>query len=119
MAAKLTIKAGDTWPEMRLTASDITGLLPVKEAAKIEFTMKKVGGGATVTGVLTVIDPAEEDAEGEKRNLKYKWAASDTSVAGTYELEIKIIWNEGTTPKEVQHVPNTGTATVVVETSLS
>jgi len=37
MADKLTLKVGDTFPEMRLTASDIQGLLPVKEAEEIQF----------------------------------------------------------------------------------
>ena len=117
MASALTLKVGDTWPVMRLTASDITGLLPVKEADKIEFFMKGAKG-TLVTGVLTVIDPPEEDAEKEKRNLKYQWAESDTSVADTYKLEIKIIWDEGTSPPHRQRVPNTGTATVTIEATV-
>lgn len=118
MAASLTIKVGDTWPVMRLTAADLTGPLSVKEADKIEFTMESAEK-TKITGVLKVIDPPQVDAEGEARNLEYVWAAEDTKFAGTYKLEIKITWDEEATPPEVQHVPNTGTASVIIQPSLA
>lgn len=113
MATAITLKAGDTFPYLRLTASDVAGLLPVKDADKIEFFMKNAAG-AKASGVMEVLDPPVEDAEGEERNLEYKWN-NETALAGTWKLEVKITWDEAATPDSIQHVPNTGTITITIE----
>lgn len=118
MAASLTLKVGDTDPALMLTASDVAGLLPVAEADKVEFFMENTTTHAVIGGVMEALAIPFEDEEGELRNLKYEWQASDTATAGKYVLEVKITWDESSTPDSIRHVPNTGTLPVTLEKSL-
>lgn len=95
---------GDTWPYLRGAATDENGMLDLSIAVSI--TAYLVSPGHTITGPVVgygspyknVGDPASLLGF----NWDYKWAIADTSNPGTYTTWIKVVWDSGTTPPEVQ-----------------
>lgn len=110
--ADLTIKQHDTWPPLRGKAEDEDGLLNLSDADIIKFIM--VSGATVVEGEVEVIDPPDDDGF----NWKYVWASGDTAVIGTYEAELEITWDNASSPKKIQSVPNDGTLSVEIEEDL-
>ncbi len=107
--ADATLKRHDTWPPLRGRAEDSVGnALALVGADFLLFLMKT--GATLVSGTAVVINPPDADG----MNWKYVWATGDTDIAGTYQAELEIHWDEGTTPKEIETVPNDRTLEVVI-----
>lgn len=107
--ADLTIKAGDTWPPLRGLAADSDGALALADAASVQVIIKKAGDAA-IGGAIDVIDPPDDDG----MNWQYVWQDGDTDVIGSYDVELEIVWDSGTTPPEVQTVPSSGFQTIEI-----
>jgi hypothetical protein len=82
---------GDLYPPMRGQASDETGVLDLTTAASLQFRAKS--GATTITGVAVADTPPITDADGVHHwNWHYVWAGADTSVIGTYDVELLVTW---------------------------
>jgi hypothetical protein len=106
--ADLTIKRNDTFPYLRGQAKDEEGPMDLTTADAIKVILSN--GTSVIEGEVEVLDPP--DAEG--MNWQYKWAAGDTAEAGTYKTELEITWDEGTTPPEVETIPNSSYDEIVI-----
>ena len=94
---KFFIKQNDTRPSLRCTLLDADELPVDLTAATVEFHMRVYPAGTTkiAAGTVAVIDTAQGDVE-------YKWSASDTDTAETYEAEFECTFSDGT----IQSFPN-------------
>lgn len=108
--ADSTIKAGDTWPPLRGRAADSDGALPLATADQILIIIKKSGDPPIVTAPVEVIDPPDTDGF----NWRYVWQDGDTDAIGEYNVELEITWDSGTTPPQVQTIPNSNFQTLSV-----
>lgn len=102
----------DTWPPLKGVASDSDGPLPLASADYLTFIMKS--DAVLVSGTADVIDPPDSDGF----NWQYVWGSADTSVAGQYEVELQITWDAGTTPPEIQTVPEEEPLTLEIREDL-
>lgn len=91
----LTVKTGDTHPPITATLTDSAGAVDLTTADSVRFVMKS--GATVVEGACTVTNAVAGEVE-------YDWAAGDTDVAGTYEVEFEVTWNVG----EIETFPNDG-----------
>lgn len=91
---------GDTFPTLRLQLGDDDNeaISTLSDAELILFKAKQVGGAQTISGTATVITPSDSDGF----NLEYEWQATDTAVPGTYQIEVKVVWDTGPTPDDVE-----------------
>lgn len=110
--ADLVIKRHDTYPYLRGQAKDEEGLLDLSEADKVKVILKS--GETVIEGTVEVLE-----GDPEEMNWQYKWKAGDTSISGTYSVELEITWDEGSSPPKVETVPNGGYATVEIKDDLS
>lgn len=113
MASDLTVKRHDTWPPIRGLASDEFGPLSLGDADFVKVLMKS--GGTLITGLVTVHDPPLTDPGGDDYNWEYAWAHGDTATAGDYKVELEVTWDDASTPKKVETVPNISTRTLTIE----
>lgn len=105
--ADITLKRHDTWPPVKATLKqtnegtgnqepiDLTG------AVKVTFIMKT--GSTLVEGTCSIVNAKEGKVE-------YVFAAGDTAIAGSYEVEFEIEWS----PTKIQTVPNGGYNSIVI-----
>lgn len=107
--ADLVLKQHDTWPPLRMALKDENGLLDLTEADSAKLLLKN--GTTLITGPVIPISPVDEDG----MNAKYEWAASDTAITGDYAGEVEITWDAGTSPPEVETIPNSGTVTITIQ----
>jgi hypothetical protein len=110
--ADLIIKQHDTWPPIRGAASDDDGLIDLTGADSLKLILKT--GTTTIEGTAYPIDPPEEGF-----NWSYTWAAGETDIVGTYQGELEVTWDAGTSPPRVETIPNHGTVEVVIESDLA
>jgi hypothetical protein len=91
---------GDTYPVLRLQLGDENNdaITNLPDAELILFKAKQVGGAQTISGTALVIDPPDSDGF----NLSYDWQALDTNVPGSYQIEVKVIWDTTPTPDDVE-----------------
>ena len=94
---KFFIKQNDTRPTLRCILLDADELPVNLTAAALEFHMRVYPAGTTKisAGTVSVIDTAQGEVE-------YKWSASDTDTAETYEAEFEVTFSDGT----IQTFPN-------------
>lgn len=85
------IKQGNTAPEIEEylrnadgTAIDLTG------ASVLEFHMRNAAGTVIVNAAATAVTPT-------KGRIKYSWVLADTSTAGTFYREWKVVLASGRT----------------------
>lgn len=114
--ADLVVKQHDTFPYLRGLAKDQEGTIDLSKADKLKVILKAQSGPTVIEGVPEALDP---EADPEKMNWQYKWGASDTAVAGSYNCELEITWDEDSTPPKVQTVPNGGYVTVEIKADLA
>lgn len=96
----------DTWPTQRFELKEAKGLIDwekLAEADKIVMLMKGKNGVVKIKGNCTAINPATN----EGFNAEYKWAKEDLKeVATDYDVEVKVYWDEGSSPPKIQTFPN-------------
>lgn len=93
------IKRGDRGPSLSATLQDPDGVaINLTAATSVTF---KMGNGIDAAAVI--VSPAAG-------TVRYDWGANDTRVAGTYNAEFEILWNDG----RKQTVPTDGYLTVTV-----
>lgn len=115
-AANLILKQHDTYPFLRGQAKDSEGLMELSEADKLKVILKAQSGGTVIEGVAEALNPLEDS---ENMNWQYKWATGDTAVAGLYNLELEVTWDEGSSPPKVQTIPNGSYAVVEIKADLA
>lgn len=104
----------DTWPPLRLALSDENGLLDLSTAGTIIFRGKLQGGTNLIGGTAgTVLEFPDGDY-----NAQYPWKATDLVTPGTYDCEVEITWDAGTTPPEVETVGSENLPVLVVKAEL-
>lgn len=104
-----TVKQHDTWPPLRGKAEDEDGLVDLTVADSLKFLAKD--GVALIEGAAEPIDPPDADGF----NWSYTWQAGDTDVVGEYDVELEVTWDAGTTPPQVETIPNEGNETLTIE----
>lgn len=109
-----SIKRGDTWPPLRGKAEDEDGLIDLSAAEYVKVILKKdatvVSGTVTPASdpdpAYTPADPDFATADSDGFNWKYTWGATDTALIGEYSVELEITWDTGSTPPQIETVPN-------------
>lgn len=115
-----SVKRGDTWPPLRGAASDEDGLLDMTSAEKVLVIFKHSTGTPLIYGTIwsggsafhgdIIAPPGDSDGF----NWTYTWRALDTAITGNYSTELEITWDTGTTPAQVETVPNGDNPTLTV-----
>ena len=104
--ANSTYTVGDTWPPMRFKAEDQNGLVDLSLADEIEVLIlgtNSKGEVLRITGSAEAIQPPDKDGF----NGKYVWGAEDLSeVTDDADVEIKVTWDNTSSPKKLQTFPN-------------
>jgi hypothetical protein len=108
MASRYTLKTKDTAPPLTATLEDVNGVIDLTNAEKIELWMRKEGeAGEPLKLTAEVVN-----AKGGQ--IKIKWAEMNTAGAGTFQIECKIYWKDGTK----ESVPNDSYEILVISASL-
>jgi hypothetical protein len=109
-APDLTLKAHDTYPPLQVVLSDANGPINLTAASQVRVIMKGTTGGsiALVTGVMTI------SASPVGGFAAYTWAAGDTAIPNTYNVEFEIAWTTG----GIETVPNDIYRTVQINQDL-
>jgi hypothetical protein len=82
---------GDLYPVMRGQASDESGVLDLTTATSLQFRAKS--GATLISGAAVADTPPIADADGVHHwNWHYVWTGADTSVNGTYDVELLVTW---------------------------
>lgn len=90
-AAPFAIRQGTTSPSLTATLTDGNGApIDLTSMVSVTFRMRRVVGGALVTGAAVVTSPS-------LGGVRYDWAAGDTAVAGTYKAEFLGTYANGKT----------------------
>lgn len=108
---EFNIKVGDRLPVLVATILDGDGAaVNLSTATTVAFRMRTQGGsGAALFTTNCVITDATNGV------VEYRWAAGNTSAAGTYDGEFVVTWNDG----RIQTVPNGGFVRVKVAATLT
>lgn len=96
MAKKITIKQGDTWPELEAVLEETVG--GVTKPIDLSTATKVVLIGKSGTKTIGAECTSFKSSAGV---VKYKWKTTDTENAATFEIEWQITW-----PSGIQSVPN-------------
>lgn len=108
--ADVTIKQGDTQPPVIQTLYMGDGSVADLTDADILFKMRRMVGLVAGEGEIVVIDSAEAAPLGppDEGIAKYEWAEGDTELAGGFEAEWEVTFQNG----EVLTFPNGGYLTI-------
>lgn len=97
-----TIKKGSTRPAYVANLLDNFGLsnqgpLDLTTATSVTFAMRlqNTTGAPSLESGMTIVNAAQGQ-------VQYTWIAGDTGTLGTYDVEFKIVWNDG----GIEYVPN-------------
>ena len=112
-----TITQHDTYPPLRGLASDGAGPVDLSVASSLEVIVSD--GVATITGTAVAVQPPVTNSDGDTYNWEYQWAAGDTAVASSYEVQLKVTWDAGTTPPHVEYFPNGANPTLTIKAALA
>jgi hypothetical protein len=103
---KFYIKQNDTSPSMLATLQDANGVAVDLASATVNFYMGNINGNI-VNSIATIVDA-------EAGQVRYDWAALDTSDSGMYQAEFEVVFIGGT--KET--FPNNDYISVVIKPDL-
>jgi hypothetical protein len=104
------IKVGDRLPVLAATLLDGDGApVDLTTATGVTFRMRLQGSVSPLFNSACVITGATTG------QVEYRWGASDTVTAGTYDGEFVVTWTGG----KVQTVPNAGSLLVKISSSLA
>jgi len=100
--ADSTRTKGETWPPERFQLKDDKGeLVDIASADKAEALI--FDGVNLIRGDVEAISPPDED----EFNARYVWNEGDLdNVGDKYDVEIKVTWDESSTPPRIQFFPN-------------
>jgi hypothetical protein len=90
------MKRGDTFPPLKLTVEDASGLVDLTTATGIRVLIKSDSNLIELVGVP--IDPPEDETENGvtvQRNLQADFSAGDTDIVDTYKIEVEVTWAVG------------------------
>lgn len=117
--AVLTLKTGDTWPPLTITlyeTCDPTDLgattlvvsgatvtvrqVDLRSASSLRMLLRS--GSVLVTGAAVNVEVADGSTPNgplgvptNRGQVRYVWAAADTSTPGTYKAEAEVTWATG------------------------
>lgn len=104
---------GDTFPAIRgfATVVDDAGVQrDLSDADDLKCLIYKAGVGILASLAAVAVQPPETDSDDNTWNWEAAVPAVDTlDTAGAYSIQLKITWDSGTSPPEIQYVP-TGSA---------
>lgn len=108
-----TLKAGSTWPPLRILIADDDGPVDLTNADSVE--LQATGPVSVLTGALTP-DTGQADAPGDPHVTGRGWVefdfeVGDTDDVGEYHTIVKVTWATG----DIEWFPNTGADTLTVE----
>ncbi len=105
-----TIKRGDTTPALTFSLVDASGVaVNLTTATTVTMVMRSQSGiTPKVSALATVVTPATGA-------VSYTWTAQDTNLAGRYDVEWLVAWNNGS----IQRFPIQGYQSVSIEEDLS
>lgn len=114
MADTFTIKRGDRLPLLRLRCVDAAGAgVPLGTASSVTAYFRANGAASGSPPAFSGPVVPDADQTGSAGWGTYSWAAGDTAVPGTYNVETVATWNG-----LEQTFPTTGYGTVVVADDL-
>lgn len=91
-----TMFQGDSWPALKLEASDDTGVLNLSTASVL--TVECVGTHGNIIKTAAAIQPAEADPDGIHHwNATATLSTTDTAVIDDYRVYLKVQWDAGAT----------------------
>lgn len=101
MASRFTLKTGDTGPPLVAVITDVLGNVVNLTGATVEFwmTVEPLGSNPTIKIAAEILSPT-------KGEVRVKFSAVNTAIAGTYQYEFKIHASNG----ELDSAPNEGYA---------
>lgn len=115
--ADLTMQTGTTYPAIHMRVEDEDGLVSIGSADSATLSMQ--AGGIIVELPVVELDPVvtvtASDGTTETYNASADLEADSTADAGTYQTQLKVVWDAASTPPVVQFFPNQGRARIVIE----
>ena len=110
--ADVTLKQGDTQPPVIQTLYMGDGTVADLTDADILFKMRRLIGLVAGEGDILIIEEGEAASLGDPEDgvVKYEWAQGDTDIAGGYEAEWEVTFEDG----EVLTFPNGGYLTIAI-----
>ncbi len=102
------MKAGESYPELRIRLGDANGNLDVSTATAITVAAKK---GATLVGPLTATADAPQSDPNIKGWITAPIAPSDTGVDGSYDVVVKVTW----AANQITYFPGEGVEVLTIE----
>lgn len=104
------IKRGDRLPVLEATLLDSDGKpLNLATASTVQLRLRERSASTTaLTGTCVITGAGRGEVE-------YRWGASDTASAGTFDAELVVTWSDG----RVQTVPSRGVLKVIINQSLA
>ena len=107
--ADYTIKQNDTYPPLEAVLSDATGPIDLTTSTTITMILKATTGAVVpyLTKLCSIVN-----APGGR--VRASWAPTDLDMAGTYNGEFEIIWDDSS----VETVPNSGYFSLEIEPDL-
>jgi hypothetical protein len=107
--ADIELKTHDTRPYLDCVLKDVSGAINLTGAA-VRFHMQDSDGNIVVNQSTTTASPKVSIEDSTAGEVRYKWAAADTSTAGHFEAEWQITFGDGSKVS----VPNDGHLSVVI-----
>ena len=101
-------KIGGNWPSLTATLYDGNNeAISLETADKVLFFMRTKKGQLVVDGEECVI---LEDDGSNTGKVRYDWRAQDVSMNTTFEVEFKILWQDG----KITKIPSRGYNEVII-----
>lgn len=115
--ADITLKQGDTQPPVIQTLYMGDGSVADLTDAVVLFKMRRMIGLVAGDSEILVIDAGEAESLGSPEDgiVKYEWADGDTDLAGGFEAEWEVTFEND----EVLTFPNGGYLTIAITEQLA
>lgn len=95
MPSSTVIKQGDLMPPLVLTLLDGAARVDLTAAQWVRVRMSKKTSLPPIVDALATVHPDQSEDGGHRGEVQYNWQQGDTDVAGTYLLEVEVMWPLG------------------------